>query len=251
MAASQIGSVLRGARERAGWSRETLAYHSGLSCAAIAQIESGRRQDVRIASLAALAEALGVTIDYLFSGSGASQSTLLEHRGFIYDSDGHYLETVVPFLRDGVLHGDAVLAVTTNPQIRLLRKALGDDAAGVDFRSSAAWYRSPMEALNRYRTYLDRRLEGGSRWIWVVGEPLWAGRSDAEIDDWIRYEAIINLSLADRPATIICPYDARSVAPTIVVSAHWTHPALASDGELTPSSAYYDPEALLVPRTIA
>lgn len=249
MAASQIGSVLRGARERAGWSRETLAYHSGLSCAAIAQIESGRRQHVRIASLAALADALGVTIDYLFGG-GPAQSSLLEHRGFIYDSDSHYLETVVPFLRDGVLLGDAVLAVTGNPQIRLLRKALGADAAGVDFRSSAGWYRSPMDALNRYRTYVDRRLDGGSRWIWVVGEPVWAGRSDAEIDEWIRYEAIINLSLADRPATIICPYDARSVAPAIVVSAHWTHPELANDGDVTPSSAYYDPEALLVPRTI-
>lgn len=250
MAASQLGSVLRGVRERAGWTRETLAYHSGLSCAAIAQIESGRRQDVRIASLIALAEALGVTIDYL-AGGGAGQSTLLEHRGFIYDSDSRYLETVVPFLRDGVLHGDAVLAVTTNPQIRLLRKGLGGDAAGVDFRSSVGWYRSPMEALNKYRSYVDRRLGRGSRWVWVIGEPLWAGRSDAEVEEWIRYEAIINLVLADRPATIVCPYDARAVAPSIVVSAHWTHPELANDGEVVQSSAYSAPEALLVPRSIS
>ena len=59
MPASRIGESLKAARERLGWSREALAYHSGVSWSAIAQIESGRRKDVRLSSLSALAEALG------------------------------------------------------------------------------------------------------------------------------------------------------------------------------------------------
>lgn len=59
MEASRVGAALRLARVRVGWSREALAYHSGMSGAAIAQIESGRRQDIRLSTLAALAGAWG------------------------------------------------------------------------------------------------------------------------------------------------------------------------------------------------
>ena len=62
--------ALRAARARAGWSRETLAHHSGVSWSAIAQIESGRRRDVRLSSLSALADALGVSVDELFRLEG-------------------------------------------------------------------------------------------------------------------------------------------------------------------------------------
>jgi DNA-binding XRE family transcriptional regulator len=60
-----IAAVLRRTREERGWSREELAVHSGVSHAAIAQIESGRRVDVRLRSLVALADALGVSLDEL------------------------------------------------------------------------------------------------------------------------------------------------------------------------------------------
>ena len=95
---SPIARSLRAARDAASvGGREALAYHSGLSCAAIAQIESGRRRDVRLASLAALAEALGVSIDYL-AGRPVAGSQLLEHHSeFIYDSNDDYLATVVPY----------------------------------------------------------------------------------------------------------------------------------------------------------
>jgi transcriptional regulator with XRE-family HTH domain len=243
---SSIGDLLRAARERVGWSREALAYHSGLSCAAIAQIESGRRQDVRLASLAALAEALGVSVDYLVGGARAPASQLLEHRAFVYDSDNDYLATVVPYVRDGARRGEAVLAVTTKQQIRRLRTALGDDAALVDFHSSAGWYQTPTGALHKYRRYLERRLESGAPWVRIVGEPIWAGRSEAEIDKWVRYEAIINLSFLTSPATIVCPYDARLLTPAVIGAAHRTHPELADGPHVSPSRAYAGSEALLL-----
>ena len=61
---SKIGDSLKAARTRLGWTRETLAHHSGISWSAISQIESGRRRDVRLGTLSALAEALGVSVDY-------------------------------------------------------------------------------------------------------------------------------------------------------------------------------------------
>src|ERR1700761_4783343 len=69
---SGIGSRLRAARERLGLSREALAFHAGISWSAIAQVESGRRSQLRPSTLLALATALGLTIDYLVSGRYAS-----------------------------------------------------------------------------------------------------------------------------------------------------------------------------------
>jgi transcriptional regulator with XRE-family HTH domain len=248
VASSRVGATLRAARERAGWSREALAYHSGLSWAAIAQIESGRRQEVRLSSLLALADALGVSVDYLAGGAATVSPKLLEHRVLFYRGDDEYLASTVPFLADGIRRGDAVLAVTTRRQIRLLRDALGADAARVEFVDSTKWYRTPAGALRDYRTFVQERFAAGAPWIRIIGEPVWAGRSRAEIAEWTRYESMINLALASSPATIMCPYDARSVPDAVLARARETHPEAAVAGDATANPAYRAPEDFLLTR---
>jgi transcriptional regulator with XRE-family HTH domain len=243
---SPIASRVRSERQRRGWSREALAYRSGLSHAAVTQIESGRRQDVRLASLSALADALGVSIDYLVGRACEGDAPLLEHRAFVYASGSDFLATVVPFLRDGVRSGDAVLVVTTGKQIRRLRSALGDEASYVDFHSSAGWYRTPVETLDRYQAYLDRPSDRDGHWTRIIGEPVWAGRSAAEIEQWVRYESVINLSLRARPASIVCPYDASVLPSAVVDAARRTHPEIASGTGAMASAAYVEPESLLL-----
>ena len=122
MSSSRIGNTLRSARERAGWNREALAYHSGLSSAAIAQIESGRRQHVRLDSLVALANALAVSVDYLVGGTATVSPRLLEHRVLIYGSDEEYLAFVVPFLVEGITRSDCTLVVTARRRIGQIRR---------------------------------------------------------------------------------------------------------------------------------
>jgi hypothetical protein len=132
-----------------------------------------------------------------------------------------------------------------------LRTALGEDAGRIDFHSSAAWYQSPTEAFEKYRTYLRKRLDSGAQWLRIVGEPIWAGRSDVEIDEWVRYEALINLSFVAWPATILCSYDGRVIPPEIAAAARRTHPELAAGNEVVPSSGYLEPETLLLPGFVA
>src|SRR5260370_9858562 len=211
MARSRVGASLRSARERAGWSREALADRSGLSWAAIAQIESGRRQEVRLGTLVALSNAREVSVDYLVGSQATVTPRLLAHRVLIYSSNDDFLSSAGPFLVDGIERADCVLVVTSLWQIALLHDALGDNAANVTFRDSSEWYRTPNDALSNYRGFVQERYEQGAQWIRVIGEPVWAGRSDAEVIDWTRYESMINLALASAPATFMCPYDARSV----------------------------------------
>jgi transcriptional regulator with XRE-family HTH domain len=218
-------------------SREALAYHSGLSGAAIAQIESGRRQDVRLASLVALSSALSVSVDYLVGASLAAAPTILQHCALIYQSDDEYLAAAVPFLREGVARNESPIAIAVRRHTRQLRKALGDDAHRVVFHDPNSWYKAPATTLGAFQTYVKERVEGGSRWIRVIAEPVWIGRSEVEVAAWARYESIINLSMASFPATIVCPYDTRALPETVVATARHTHPD---------NPAYIQPEEFLL-----
>ena len=243
--ASRIGQSLKAARTRRGWSREALAFHSGVSWSAIAQIESGRRKDVRLSSLSALADALGVSIDYLVGSSAGLSSHLFEHRLLTYASDEDYLEGAVPFIAEGLEQSHAHLVVATPPQTALLRDALDDRAEHVEFADSADWYATLSGALNRYRTYVKQKLEAGAAWIRVVGDPVWAGRSQAEVTSWFRYESLVNLAFAAAPATIVCAYDTSSFPDEVIAVARDTHP-VAHGGVLTESSTYRPTEDFLL-----
>jgi hypothetical protein len=196
----------------------------------------------------ALARALGVSVDYLVGSTATVAPKLLEHRVLIYDSDAVYLASTVPFLREGITRNERVLVVTAGRQTRLLRNALGDDAALVEFHDSAEWYTSPTGALNHYRSFVKDRFESGAPWIRIIGEPVWAGRSPAEVAAWTRYESMINLSLASSPATILCSYDARSVPKRILAGARRTHPEIAEADDVSASHDYREAEGFLLAR---
>jgi transcriptional regulator with XRE-family HTH domain len=243
---SRTGASLRSARKRAGWSRETLADRSGLSGAAVAQIESGRRREVRLSTLVALANALSVSVDYLVGGDAAFSPTLLEHRVLVYDSEDEFLASAAPFVVEGVGVGESVLVVTARRQVELLHDAVGEAATQVEFRDSSEWYRSPGDALNGYRRFVQDRYGRGVPWVRVIGEPVWTGRSEAEVIEWTRYEALINLALATAPATIVCPYDGRSLPDSIVAGARHTHPEVIEGATTGPNPGYEEPEDYLL-----
>ncbi|MCU1460097.1 MAG: regulator of sigma factor [Acidimicrobiales bacterium] len=242
---ADIGTLLRAARARLGWSREELAFHAGVSWSAIAQIESGRRSDVRLKSLVALAGALGVSVDYLVRG-GAPIPPLLEHRLLPYDSDEEFLAATVPFVAEGVERAEAVLVVTTRARIRRLQKACGGDAQRIEFAESSRWYRSPRDALGRYRAFFADHVAQGASWVRVVGEPVWRGRSEHEVQTWTRYESMLNAAFVSSPVTIVCPYDTRAASADLLAAARATHPRIERGNESTASATYLEPEEFLI-----
>ncbi len=246
MAKSRIGESLRAARARAGWSREALAYHSGVSWSAIAQIESGRRRDVRLSSLSALADALEVSVDYLIGTTAAMTPRAADHRALIYGSDEEFLAAAIPFLTEGIERSDSLLAVTTEAQGKLLRDTLEDGSEHIEFADSMDWYDSPSGASNRYRAFVKQKFEEGAAWIRIVGEPVWSGRSEAEITAWTRYESLLNMTFASMPTTIVCPYDTRTLPADIVENASTTHPQVAHGDHATPSPLYRHAEDFLL-----
>lgn len=246
MVASRIAESLKAARARVGWSRETLAHHSGVSWSAISQIESGRRKDVRLSSLSALAKALGVSVDYLIGSATATAPHLLEHRLLTYGSDEEYLAAAIPFFAEGMERSECLLAVTTEEQAELLRDTLEDRADHVEFVDSADWYRSPSTAMHGYRRFVNAKLEAGAAWIRIVGEIALMSGSDAEIAAWTRYESFVNLAFASSPTSFICSYDDRSWPVDVIADARRTHPEVAHGTAATVNREYRGPDEFLI-----
>jgi transcriptional regulator with XRE-family HTH domain len=240
-----IGTRVKSARERRGWNREALAFHSGISWSAIAQVEAGRRTNVRPATLHSLADALGVTIDYLVAG-GRAAPPMLFHQALLYSSDAEFLDTAVPFLAEAVDRDEPALAVTTEANVELLRDRLGRAAQGIEFARRTAWYRTPSTALAGYVAFLERKLEGGAAWVRILGEPPRANGSKPDLSAWTRYEAVLNLAFGAEPVSVLCPYDKRGCDKQIIGQARVTHPHLAEPHTLACNPDFADPAALLL-----
>jgi transcriptional regulator with XRE-family HTH domain len=239
-----IGPRVRAARARLGWSREALAFHSGVSWAGIGQVESGRRRNVRSGTLAALAQALGVTVDYLVLGR--SGTSMFDHRLLTYDSDEELVAAGAPFLRQASDRSEAALAVTSKRNISHLRRHMGDAADDVRFVERSRWYSSPLAALAAYEEFCAGRLEQGATWVRIVADPGWPQRPPSAARPWIRFESLLNLVFAHWPVSIWCVYDARSLEPRIRRSLSLAHAHVRRSGESAQAPPDSDPRAVLL-----
>lgn len=244
---SGIGTRLRAARERRGWTREALAVHSQLSWSAIAQVESGRRKNVRPQTLTALTGALGVTIDYLVHGAPSS-SVMLNHQVLLYATDQEFADTVVPFLSEGIERSEALLVVTASARIELLREQLGSNADRVEFVDRDVWYTDPAPALRDLEQFVNAKLSAGAAWVRFVGDPDWTGTSETETGLWTRYESLVNLAFAASPASLLCAYDTRSIAPEVARQASHTHPHTIGPEGIAHNPDYADPGGFILGR---
>jgi transcriptional regulator with XRE-family HTH domain len=247
MTPSGLGVSLRAARARRRWSREALAVHAGVSWSAIAQIESGRRHDIRTSSLVALANALGVPVGYLTGATGAAPQ-LFEHQALIYSTDDAFVAGAVPFLSEGIAMSQGVLTVASKAKAGLLRDGLGEQAGLVTFADWTDWYRSPTVALARYGDFMQETCHAPGAWVRVVAEAGWSGASREELLAWQRYESLVNLVFAPWPVTIMCTYDEQAFPAEVIAQAHLTHPALAHANRVVANDRYGDPAELLLER---
>ncbi|MEU7581512.1 anti-sigma factor RsbA family regulatory protein [Streptomyces sp. NPDC041068] len=164
------------------------------------------------------------------------------HQALCYASDEEFLSGTLGFVHDGLTADDAVLAVVDRDNITLLRDALGDAAREVDFVDARDWYHFPSRTLRQYNDYCTEHEEGGARRVRVIGEPVWAGRTAFETQEWTRYESLVNVAFAGSGHWIVCPYDARVLPDDVLADVRPTHPEVAlGTGGPAVSGGYADP----------
>ena len=235
-----IGRQIRAARERLGWSRETLGSKSGVSWGAIAQMESGRRSKARADTLLALARALGVTIEYLV-GAGAELPRMFGHQAFSYVTDEELVETVREFVKEGLDRGEGILVALPKDHPQVVEKGLGTGAKKIEMIDSTGFYETPTRALSVFREFVEKQVVAGAPWARIVAQPPWAGRSREEKRVLMMVEALLDLTFSPLPATVLCPYDERVVDEKIIEGARRVHPHIRAGHEIVQNEAFENP----------
>ncbi|WP_229880314.1 sensor histidine kinase [Amycolatopsis bartoniae] len=164
------------------------------------------------------------------------------HPAFFYRGDEQYLAGLVPFVRDGLERGEPVAAALPTGRLDVLRDALADDAAAVHLLDMTVAGRNPGRIIpGVLREFADRHRGGHVR---IIGEPIWAARSELEYPACAQHEALINAAFTGRDVTILCPYDTGSLDERRLADARATHPLLWEAGR-EDVSGEYAPDAVV------
>jgi anti-sigma regulatory factor (Ser/Thr protein kinase) len=165
-----------------------------------------------------------------------------EHPALFYRGDQEFLKGTLPFVRDGLIKGEPVAVAVPEANLALLRLALGDDADRVTLIDMTQAGRNPGRIIpGVLRRFADAHYD---RHVRIIGEPIWAGRSETEYPACAQHEALINLAFTGRQVTILCPYDVARLDPRVVADAEATHPVII-DGYGLRDSPRYDPQLMI------
>jgi anti-sigma regulatory factor (Ser/Thr protein kinase) len=151
------------------------------------------------------------------------------HEALFYNGADGFLRGALPFIAEALDAGEPLLVAVGAQRAALLQDALLEEAECVRFLDVHELARNPARLLGAWRDFLAEHAEG--RRVRVLGEPVWSGRSKAELDECARHESLLNVAFARGQAwRLLCPYDLDALAPSVIDAARRTHPALMHEG---------------------
>jgi anti-sigma regulatory factor (Ser/Thr protein kinase) len=164
------------------------------------------------------------------------EHTGFQHEALLYEGDDQYLAGTVPFLQTALASGEPALVAVRRSQAELLERELGKDAAGLRFVDMERVGRNPASIIPLWREFVD---EACGRPVRGIGEPVWADRSPAAIDECQRHEALLNLAFGPQPSwSLLCPYDAASLDDEVLERVGHSHACLRHDGQREESDSF-------------
>lgn len=159
----------------------------------------------------------------------------LDHLAFLYDDEREYLSCLAAFVRAGLRNAEPVFVAVPGRRAALLREQLGAESPQLRYGAMAETGRNPARLIPELYAFIEEHP--GQR-VRYIGESVWPGRSDAELCEATRHEALLNLAFATTPVSIMCPYDVRSLATDVVGRVQRTHPAILQDGQTQRATGY-------------
>jgi anti-sigma regulatory factor (Ser/Thr protein kinase) len=162
------------------------------------------------------------------------------HDALLYDSVDELTGAAVPFLQEGLAAGDAAVIAAGARTVGVLAEALDEDPrVHVLERSDVYSARTPT-AITAFRRLAERCLAEGISRVRVVGEVDF-GPTERDWLEWQRYEAVINVALADWPLWGLCVFDTQRLPEQVLTSTLRTHPNLATPKSRGSNPLFGDP----------
>ncbi len=162
----------------------------------------------------------------------------LLHFATFYAGDVAFLSNVIPFLTESLAAHEAVLVMAPKPHVELIERWFNGTSDRFTYLDMEDHGRNPARMISATQRFAQSH---GEERIRVVGEPIWAGRSPAQIREGLRHEACINLILSDVAATCLCVYDSERLDSAVLDVADCNHSHIESDRGPIANSRFVDP----------
>jgi anti-sigma regulatory factor (Ser/Thr protein kinase) len=167
------------------------------------------------------------------------------HEAFLYPGRPGFLAGVLAFLEPAVRAGHPALVLLTGDKAALVRDGLGPGAGTVEYADITGAGANPGRLIGVWRRFTA--AHPGAAGLRGVSEPVYPGRSPAEMDECELYEALLNAAFDPAtPLRLMCAYDTAALPGPVVAAARQTHPFL-TDGQARQSSPAFAPLNLATP----
>ncbi len=156
------------------------------------------------------------------------------HQALFYRDNGEYLEGLRRFLRPALGSGDPIAIAVPKHKLALVREQLSD-RSDKELLDMSEVGRNPGRILSMIERL---RQERTGPMLHYIGEPIWAGRTEEEIREAVRHEALLNVMLEATAMRVLCPYDAVALDDAVLASAERTHPQIVENGTTRSSCCF-------------
>jgi anti-sigma regulatory factor (Ser/Thr protein kinase) len=164
------------------------------------------------------------------------------HDVMLWSGVADFVTRTVRFVQDGLDRGEPVMVVVPAARLARVAQALGPAADAVVLADMESVGSNPARIIAAWADFLDTAAGRPAR---GVGEPLWAGRRDAEVLECQLHEWLLNSAVsAETPFWLRCPYEADALPASVIAESLRTHPWLAEDdGSSGANPSYVDESA--------
>lgn len=158
-------------------------------------------------------------------------SSSFRHETLFYAGGDHgFLQGTLGLVERALARDAGVLVAVGTARAAALKEALGDEGERVSFADIRELGRNPARIMPIWQEFAGEHAHGNGNAL-GIGEPVWPGRSQAELAECERHEALLNLAFDDGAGWhLLCPYDLDGLDDRVIETAQNTHPWLACDG---------------------
>jgi anti-sigma regulatory factor (Ser/Thr protein kinase) len=157
----------------------------------------------------------------------------------LYEGEDQFLSRTIPFIEQGLQAGAAVLVVVNDRKIELLKGRLGGKSGAVSFADMNSIGSNPARIIPAWHDFVETAFRRKQA-MRGIGEPIWPGRTAAELAECHHHEALLNTAFGSvGHFWLMCPYDTAALKPEVIEHLARTHP-LVNRGAGAVESPMYD-----------
>ena len=180
------------------------------------------------------------------AGDGAlPRDAPFRHEAMLYAGPAQFVAATASFVRDSLAAEEPVMVAVIAPRRDLLREELGADADHVHFIDMEDVGRNPARIIPAWQEWVDRNSSPSNspRTFRGIGEPIWLGRTAAELVECQQHESLLNTAFDTGPGWwLVCPYDTESLDESVIDRARQSHPSAISGTAQLPATEYPHPD---------